>query len=70
MKHDVKKFMNIVGRAYFVGTQAWLVHLYSFLIQIILQLVVLEKKYRKHNRGMNIIKIVRIVKIMKRRLKI
>ena len=56
MKHDVKKF---VSRACFVETQACLVRLpYSFLIQIFLHLVVLEKGYRKQNQGMNIVKIV------------
>ena len=34
----------------------WL--LYSFLTQTFLQLVVLEKEYRKKNRKMNIVKIV------------
>ena len=38
----------------------WL--LYSFLTQIFLQLVVLEKEYRKQNSRMNIVKIVKIVK--------
>ena len=37
----------------------WL--LYSFLTQIFLQLVVLEKKYRKQNWEMNIVDIVKIV---------
>ena len=42
----------------FVRPLAWL--LYSFLIQFFLQLVVLEKEYRKQNWGMNIVKIVKI----------
>ena len=37
----------------------WL--LYSFLTQILLQLVVLEKKYRKQNWEINIVDIVKIV---------
>ena len=40
----------------FVRSLAWL--LYSFLTQIFLQWVGLEKEYRKQNRGMNIVKIV------------
>ena len=40
----------------FVRPLAWL--LYSFLAQIFLQWVGLEKEYRKPNRGMNIVKIV------------
>ena len=36
-------------------------HLYSFLTQIFLQLVVLEKEYRKQNWEMNIVDIVKIV---------
>ena len=59
MKHGIEKF---VSRACFVGTQTWLVRLpYSFLIQIFLQLVVLEKEYRKQNLGTNIVKIIEIV---------
>ena len=40
----------------FVRPPVWL--LYSFLTQIFLQWVGLEKKYRKQNQGMNIVKIV------------
>ena len=40
----------------FVWPPVWL--LYSFLAQIFLQWVGLEKEYRKQNRGMNIMKIV------------
>ena len=39
----------------FIRPPAWL--LYSFLAQIFLQWVCLEKEYRKQNRGMNIVKI-------------
>ena len=38
---------------------SWL--LYSFLTQIFLQMVVLEKEYRKQSREMNIVKIMKIV---------
>jgi len=38
MKHDMKKFVNIVSRACFIGAQSWLVQLsYSFLARIFLQ---------------------------------
>ena len=40
----------------FVQPPAWL--LYSFLSQIFLQWVGLEKDYKKQNRGMNIVKIL------------
>ena len=40
----------------FVWPPAWL--LSSFLTQIFLLLVVVEKEYRKQNQGMNIMKIV------------
>jgi len=57
---------NIVelGRPIFFEIIAWSLAwwlLYSFLAQIFLQLVVLERKYRKQNRRMNIMKIVKIV---------
>ena len=51
-----------MSRAYFVETQAWLVRLsYSFLIQIFLQWIVLEKEYKNQNWGMNIVGIMKIV---------
>ena len=40
----------------FIRSPAWL--LYSFLDRIFLQWIGLEKKYRKQNQGMNIVKIV------------
>ena len=40
----------------FIRPPAWL--LYSFLAQIFLQWIGLEKEYRKQNRGMDIMKIV------------
>ena len=40
----------------FVRPPTWL--LYSFLVQIFLQLVGLEKEYRKKNQGIDIVKIV------------
>ena len=46
----------------------WL--LYSFLTQIFLQWVGLEKEYRKRNRGIKIVKIVDKVDMGTRRLKI
>ena len=36
-------------------------HLYSFLTQIFLQLVILKKEYRKQNWEMKIVEIVKIV---------
>ena len=53
--------MKIVSPTCSVGIQAWLVQL---------QWVILEKEYMKHNRGKNIVKIVKIMKIGTRKLKI
>jgi len=53
MKLGFGKIVKSVSQSYFeivVGTQAWL--LYSFLSQIFLQSVVLQKEYMKQNVGM------------------
>ena len=56
---NIMKLRRLTFSEIFIQPPAWL--LYSFLIQIFLQLVALEKEYRKQNREMNIVKIVKIV---------
>ena len=57
MNHEnIVELLNLTS---FLRTQEWLVWLLYFLLtRIFLQLVVLEKEYRKQNWGMNIVKAV------------
>ena len=56
---NIVEFGRSIFSEIFVRRPAWL--LYSFLTQIFLLWVILEKEYRKQNRRMNIVKIMKII---------